>query len=330
MSIAEFYPFITRPESIRLQLAPAQEQMRRSSDRSLLIYELDSNHVAINALINVPQSIFDDVLDISEKEDHPVKVILIYKSVESRRRVSISLDGSGSNEWLLEFERDDWRGAVVFRACLVRTTDNPDLPDEYASKAGAILAWSESARVLFDEPRMPPGDYLRIIWKDFAESEEWLQRQSNHLFALDTSGELPVVVLNQSVPNAYQVLNNRASSGRIAQIRDATFYMIVHQVWSSLIAETLVNIAETRMGDEENMDLVLDELPEWQQVLIMDWAPKLYTEEDADESLPRLISSIKAGNWSRDLVYKRLPEAIQRQYGTWRGFRGLVQEVGTS
>lgn len=330
MSISDFYPFRTRPDTIKLHLIPAQEQVRRSSDGSLLIYELDSSNVVINAHIDVPYSIFNDVLDASENEGRPVRVILIYKSVESRRRVSVGLNENNSDECLLEFERDDWRGAVEFQACLVRSTENPSLPDGYANKAGAILAWSEPARMLFDEPRMPPGDYLRIIWKDFAKSEEWLQRQSNHLFALDTSEEIPVVVLNQGVPNAYQVLNNRASSGRIAQIRDATFYMIVHQVWSSLIAETLVNISATRMGDEENIDLLLDELPEWQQALIMDWAPKLYTEEDADESLTSLVSSIRAGNRSRDLIYRRLPEAIQRQYGTWRGFRGLVQEVGTS
>jgi len=40
MSISEFYPFRTRPDSIQLQLVPAQEQIRRSSDGSLLIYEL--------------------------------------------------------------------------------------------------------------------------------------------------------------------------------------------------------------------------------------------------------------------------------------------------
>jgi len=330
MSRSEFYPFRTQPDSIQLQLVPIQEQVRRSSDGSLLIFELDSNHVSINALIDVPPNIVNNVLDVSENEDPPVKVILLYRSVESRYRTSIDLNGSSSKEHLLEFKRDDWRGTVEFRACMVRTKDKPHLPAGYANKAGAILAWSGLARILFDEPRLPPGDYLRIIWKDFAESEEWLQRQSNHLFALDTSEEIPVIILNQGVPNAYQIFNNRASSGRIAQIRDATFYMIVHQVWSSLIADTLVNISETRMGGEEDIELVLDELPGWQQALITDWLPKLYPEEDPDEALSHLISSIRAGNGSRDLIYKRLPEAIQRQYGTWRGFRGLVQEIGTS
>lgn len=328
MSIADFYPFRTRPDSIQLHLVPAHDQVGRSSDGTLLIYQLDLDHVTVNALVYVPRIILDDVLDASESEDRPVKVILTCNSVESRRRTSISLNGS-SGECPLEFHRDDWRGAVSLRACLTRTTDNPTLPEGYADRAGAILAWSEPVRILFDEPRLPPGDYLRIIWKDFATSEEWLQQQRNHLFALDTSGEIPLIVLNQGTPHAYQVLNSKANSGRIAQIRDATFYMIVHQVWSSLIAETLVNIYDARMGDEENIDLLLDELPPWQQALLMDWVPKLYPEEDVDESLSRLISAIRGGNWSRDLLYRRLPEAIQRQYGTWRGFTGLVQEVGT-
>ncbi len=328
MSISEFYPFRTRPDSIQLQLIPVAEQVLRSADGSLLAYELESDHVAVTAHIEVPETMHNDVLDISEHEGHPVKMILTCNSVASRHRASLSLNGS-SGECSLEFEKDDWRGAVELRACLVRTTDNPALPDGYANKAGALLAWSESTRILFDEPRLPPGDYISIVWKDFAVSEEWLQRQHDHLFAVDTSGEVPVVLLNQGLPQAYQVLNSGANSGTIARIRDATFYMIVHQVWSSLLAETLVSISETRMGDEESIDLVLDELPPWQRALFMDWAPKLCPEEDVAEAPSRLISAIRTGAWSCDLLYRRLPEAIQRQYGTWRGFRGLVQELGT-
>lgn len=327
MSISEFYPFRTRPDSIQLQLIPVAEQVRRSSDGSLLVYDVDSHSVAVTALVEAPETIHNDVLDVSEHEDRPVKIILTCNSVASRHRASLNLNGSGA-ECSLELEKDDWRGAVEFRACLVRTTDNPALPDGYANKAGALLAWSESTRILFDEPRLPPGDYIAIAWKDFSVSEEWLQRQRDHLFAVDTSGEIPVILLNQGVPQAYQVLNSGANSGTIARIRDATFYMIVHQVWSSLLAETLVSISETRLGDEESIDLVLDELPPWQQALFMDWAPKLCPEEDVAEAPSRLISAIRTGTWSRDLLYRRLPEAIQRQHGTWRGFRRLVQELG--
>jgi len=335
VSIREFYPFRTRPDSIKLQLLPVQEQVRSSSDGSLLMYELASNHIAINVLIDVPETILNDVLDVSEKEDPPVKVVLTCMSVESRRRTSISLNRSSDGcrlESQMEFQRDDWRGAVEFRAYLVRSKDNPGLPDGYASKKGAKLAWSESVRLMFDEPRLPPGDHLRIIWKDFAKSEEWLQRQRNHLFALETSSDdIATVILNQGVPHAYQVLSSTASSGKIARIRDATYYLIVHQVWSLLIAETLFNIAKTRMGDEEKIDLVLDELPAWQQSLLRDWAPKLYHEEDGiDDALSSLISTtIRAGGDWRDLLYRRLPEAIQRQYRTWQVFSGLVQEVAT-
>lgn len=327
MSISDFYPFRTKPDGIQLQLLPIRGQARPLSDGSLFLYEQDSNPVAINAVIEVPERTIDDVLDVSENEDRPVKVLLTCKSVESRRRVSISPSGS-TRECSLEFKREDWRGAVEFRACLVRTADNLDLPDGYANRAGAILAWSESMRVLFDEPRLPPGDYLRVAWRDFAGSEEWLQRQCDHLFAVDAATDIPVVILNQGVPHAYQVLTSRANSGRIAQIRDAAFYMIVHQVWSALIADALVRMSETRMGDEENTALALDELPPWQRRLLMDWAPKLYPEEDVEDALPRLIATtMRAGDWSRDLLYRRLPEAIQRQYRTWRGFRGLVQEL---
>jgi hypothetical protein len=328
MSIREFYPFQTKPESIHLELTPVEEGIRRTSDGSLILYEMDVDSVTINASVNIPPSVFEDVLDKSEQKKPPVKAILTYKSIESRCRKSINLKETGNSECSLEFNRTAWRGAVELQACLVRVTDNPGIPEQYANRSGALLAWSESLRLLFDEPRLPPGDYLKIIWKDFAESEEWLRRQSDHLFALDITGETPVIVLNQGIHGAYQVLNNKSNSGTIARIRDATFYMIVHQVWSSLIAEALINLSETRLGDEDNVDLVLDEISGWQQGVIMDWAPKLYPEQNADESLPVLISAVRQDNWSRELLYRRLPEAIQKQYRTWSGFTGLIQEVG--
>ena len=329
MSVREFYPFKTKPESIHLELATEEEGIRRSSDGSLILYEIDIDSITINASVDIPQDIFDDLLDNSEQEEPPVQAILTYKSIESRYRNSINLKRNGNYGCSLKFNRNDWRGVIELQACLVRVTDNTGLPEQFANKSGALLAWSEPCRILFDEPRLPPGDYLKIIWKDFAESEEWLRRQSDHLFALDITEEIPVIILNQGIHGAYQVLNNKSNSGRIASIRDATFYMIIHQVWSSLLAETLTSLSETRMGDEDNVDLVLDELPGWQQGVIIDWAPKLYPEQNADESLSLLISAIRQNNWSRDLLYKRLPEAIQRQYRTWSGFTGLIQEVGT-
>jgi hypothetical protein len=183
---------------------------------------------------------------------------------------------------------------------------------------------------------LPPGDYLKIEWKDFAKGEEWLKRQSDHLFALDTTEEMPVIILNQGIHGLYQILNNKSNSGRIAAIRDATFYLIVHQVWSSLLAETLTSLSETltglseaTMGDEDNIDMALDELPDWQQRVIIDWAPNLYPEQNADESVSLLMSALRQNNWSRDLLCKRLPEAIQRRYRTWSGFTGLIREVST-
>lgn len=96
-----------------------------------------------------------------------------------------------------------------------------------------------------------------------------------------------------------------------------------------LLAEALISLSETKMGDEDNIDLALDELLGWQQGVIKDWAPKLYPEQNVDESLSLLISAVRQNDWPRDLLYKRLPEAIQRQYRTWSGFGGLIQEVGT-
>ena len=91
MSVREFYPFKTKPESIHLELATEEEGIRRSSDGSLILYEIDIDSITINASVDIPQDIFDDLLDNSEQEEPPVQAILTDKSIEARSRNSINL-----------------------------------------------------------------------------------------------------------------------------------------------------------------------------------------------------------------------------------------------
>lgn len=326
MRIGDFYPYATRPDSILLGVSSVNGAVRRASDGSLLLHELDFDPITVGTNVEVPESVYGVVLHESELDRLPVNTILTLNSVESRYRAAIGVART-NGEHQLVFHRADWRGAVELRACLVRNENNRALPQGYASRKGAILAWSETTRLLFDPPQLPPGDYLNVVWEDFHNGPQWLRRQQDHLFAVDASTDPPILLLNQGVPHAYEVLNSTATSGRSASIRDATYSMIVHQVWSSILAEALVTVAETQNGDADDASLVLEELPTWKKAVIVDWAPRLYPEEDADNALSRLTASVKAGNWSRDVLQRRLPEAIQRHHTTWRSFHHMVREV---
>lgn len=328
MSTFEFFPFLTSSDSIELTLSTPKYEYRLASDGSIILYEDEDESISVNGLVNIPDGLIDGVLHPSEHINPPVKTVLTRRSIESRKRDLIELIGGNTYNESLEFRRNEWRGVVEVQALLVRTSDNSNLPETYACKKGALLAWSPPRRILFDEPRVPPGDYLNIKWIDFRTSAPWLQRQQDNLFAMDTSQEVPTILLNQGVPNLYQVLRSRATSGKVAQIRDATFNVIVHQVWSSLLGEGLVSLFQlVHNGEEEDVNLSLDQLPEWQKRILVHWAPKLYSEEHADESLSKLISNLRLENWQRDLFYMRVPEAIQKQYQTWKGFQGLVKGV---
>ncbi len=183
--------------------------------------------------------------------------------------------------------------------------------------------------MLFDQPPQPPGGQLRVQWEDFGRSTSlWRREHADDLFALDTTGDLPVVFLNSGISQAYVILQSSGTRGPRARIRDATYSMIVHQVWSSPLAIALAELArntdfleEDRLDPEEG----LRQIPGWQQSIVRDWSNYLYPDRDPGSALEDLMLAAGDPGRVRDVMI-RLPNAIQSRLRTVRGFEGLVLE----
>ena len=327
MSTTRFYPYRTAPDSIKLAVEPEGSELLRGNDQSLLIYDADNTAVTLRVSVTVPREVLTRVIAPEEFDIPPVKTVLIYKSVNSRRRGAWQLNGKGEEfECSLNLERKDWAGSVTVQAVLTRSSANGDLPSEYGADLGSLLAWSEPLRFLFDEPVSPPGNTMEISWIDFGEVE-WLEPGARqHLFALDTRGHAPQLLLNSAVTGLYSILNSRATHGHRARIRDATNYLITHQIWTSLISMSLRQLADTsELGEGTGPDL--DDMGvEWQQHILLQWAQWIFPELDRDGSLGELISSSRTPTGFQNIM-SRVPNAIQSRFQTRRGFDGLVLEI---
>lgn len=329
MSPDRFYPYRTAPEQIRLTIDTESAEVRRSGDGSVLAYPDGTEAIDIRISIAIPDSVFERVIAPVESADPPLDVQVVYRSTESRKRSALSVSGDGIHEGTLTLRRRDWRGAVEIQAILVRTRDGDGLPGGFASARGSLLAWSPPRSVLFDEPPQPPGGQLRVQWEDFGRSpSRWRREHADDLFALDTTGDLPVVFLNSRISQAYAILQSPGTRGPRARIRDATYSMIVHQVWSSLLAIALAELArnmdlleEDRLDPEER----LGHIPGWQQSIVRDWSNYLYPDRDPGSALEDLVLAAGDPSKVRD-VMSRLPNAIQSRLRTVRGFDGLVRE----
>lgn len=328
MSIDRFYPYRTCPDSLQLELDAPGLELPRGSDGALQIYDQDIAEVTLRAAVAMPGHVLPTVLAPEERNNPPVSVVLVCQSVEARRREARPLDGDGVYEITFTLRRSEWIGAVEFQAALVRTTARQGLPAGFGADRGCLLAWSEPRRVLFDEPPLPPGNFLEVVWVRFDEGDEWLRRHESHLFALETTGPRPRLLLNSGVPGAVSILAGTGTRGPAARIRDATYHLIVHQVWSSLLAAAMGHLAATAPSPEDEPDL--DLLEPWQQGVLQGWAPFLFPEEEREGALKQLPASVRRQDTMDAVLLRRLPTAIQQRLSTFRGFEGLVQEFRPS
>lgn len=321
---AEFLPYRARPGAIRIDIRSSDESLPASGGHRILVPESVSS-ITLEVSAAVPDNLLTHVLPPEERDKPPVELRLVYGSVESRARHSQRLQGNGVYSGELHLRREDWRGTVLLRACLVRTLTSRGEPAGYATERGALLASSADVQVIFDEMPAPQvSSALPTEWRSF-KNDERLKEQSDRLFALVLRSEGPLLLLNSDIAGT-PVLNSNATTGRAARIRDLTNSLIVHQVLTSLLAHARVLLAPF-LEDEEDARSVLSEQPDWVQNLLREWAPALYPEMDRDEALDELLNTLRSDKWSETLLLYRLPSAIQGLTGTASAFSSLVSEV---
>lgn len=328
MTTAQFFPYKTAPAGIALDIEPEGIELKRAGDGSLQIYQSGADHFILMASAILPVETITGVIAPCEQANPPVALRLVYRSLESRTRGTWEFKGDGTVfDASIVLKGEEWIGTLEVQAVLVRTSSNPDLPPDYARDLGSLLSWSAPPlRLLFDQPQSPPGGNLEVTWLDFGQ-DEWLkQSASQHLFALDTRGTLPRLLLNSAVPGAHAILNNNATQGPRARVRDSTYNTIVHQVWTSLLSMALGSLFDSS-DSLQGTGPDINEVPEgWRRAVLLDWATYLFPEREPEDALDALVtaSGTTAGLES---IQSRIPTAIQTRFKTYGGFEGMAREI---
>lgn len=324
-----FYPYATAKARLRFAVAPVGEQeIPRSPDGSLLLYQVDCDAFDLEVSLVLPDRLEEAVLPTSEHGTESLVPILVVRSVESRFRKGEQLSGDGQVfAGKITLERKHHFGEIRLQAVVLRRDHRDAVPDGFARARGSVLAWSDELRLLFDEPRQPPGNFLMVEWLNFREAKGWLQEHQNDLFALDWSGGLPKIVLNSQFPTARTILSHTGTRGPKAAIRDSTYFRIAHQAWTSIFAHVLEQIAVRVNEGEISSSEAYEDLAEWERAVIRGWwknlFPALGSEEEAIEQLVQYVRD----NRGSELLIKVLPNAIQERLGSNRGYESLVREV---
>ena len=332
MTRETIYPYRTFAEILRLSLEPLQDSVEVTESGDALAYGLDPDvpRLDLSVEVVVPDHLLEALVPPEEHDDMPVVVELLGESITSRRRAAWHLASTDRSNFttIVELDRNDYRGTLLLEAVAIRTRAAAPAMPEFAPDVGSRLAWSAPLKVHFDEPAERVGHHLEVTWTSFSQGDPWLRRHAASLFAIRPT-DPPVLLLNEdAMPGVRPVLDSRGTTGIRARARDATFNMIVHQVWSSLIAEAVHDLSVSVTVDDEDMQTEdpLASLPAFQAGVLHLWAPLLFPEGNRADALTELLAVLRSGN-SAEILLRRLPNAIQERMQTPGALRGLIREM---
>lgn len=328
-----FYPYRTAPERVLLRVEAPDHALATGPDGALVLAGLPEEQIRLVAQVMISGATLKEVLPPAERKAPPIRVLLRWKNIEGRQRDAVELTGSEVYEHPILLDRQKWTGTVEFQAVVVRKTRATETTSlEFGTEVGALLSWSGEVRVHLQDPPQPPGDFMEVVWVRF-DQEARFARYESHLFALETRGPRPCLLLNAAYPGAHTILSNTARTGSVARVRDATYAMIVHQVWTSLLSSALmtlgsVAVERTRSAPDGGSPAeLLAELVPWQRNVLQEWAPDLMDERNRETALTRLIHVTTQRDQLDELLVRRLPTVVQERNRTWRSLEGLIREI---
>lgn len=325
MSRAEFYPYPIAEGALHLTCRVEDERVAAEDHRLLLQGIDDSDTATVHLELSMDDGVIDRVVSPDERDDPPVKVLVLVQSLPSRTREAVELNESeGVWSGTATLVKSALYEAVSLEPVLARTKSGTD--EAFATHAGARIASGAPTHVEIDEPPVTPGGYLEVKWDDFAKSEDPRRKVNpDLLYVLDTDADPPMLWLNSGTHEDFKpVMHASGPRGRNMRVRDAMYDTIVSQAWTSLVSIVITRLA-TAMAEEENVDAALEALTEWETRVLHYWAPSLEPEAGSKGEAVRDVAEDAA---SRDLMLDlqdRLGMAVQRQSRTAHAFQGLIR-----
>jgi hypothetical protein len=323
VSRTEFFPYPFAAGALELGYEVRSAEVTVGETGRVLATETpESDSIDLDLEVRAEDGTFDLVLPQEERPSPPVAALVAMRSITSRTRQAITLDAvDGLWRGTLSVPKRDAFGEIELQPMLVRTATGP--VDGYAAHEGALIADGEAVLLEVDEPPTPAGGFLEIKFDNFRETGN-PRRADNPdlLYMLDTDSDPPILWLNEGVDEFKSIMLAKGPRGYNLRIRDAMFDTIVSQVWTSLAAIAITNLAlvivEQKEADDDSDPV--DALPsEWQQRVLSFWAPHVFGGTKA-EALEQIVGMASEKGLLPYLI-DQFGIAVQKWAGTEKAFR---------
>jgi hypothetical protein len=290
-----FFPYEFADEELNLEVTDLQldgEEQKHLVNKKTCTVTLPADGSWGNGKLGVqlalPPGKVKDLFPDDEQATPPWSGLVTLSCEKTRWRQGFPLQPQTGNgpAWAgqLQFERARLRGLVKMQAFLVRLADRPTPRHGYAGAQAARVASAPEWHLHVDAPPLPPGHYLDIRWEDFRTSTH-ARRSKNPalLYYLDFNGALPVLWLNEAIPNLKPVLMSPGTHGPKVWVRNVLFDSIAQNVWVALVLQAAHSVPAEETEPPE----------EWQRAVLERMAPAVYPGVDEELACEQLVKEAR-------------------------------------
>ena len=241
----------------------------------------------------------------AERLSPPVQAYLSVESVSVRDRKLYPLTRSDAKfNGQIEISTKELGGALGLRVIACRAAQCVHDAPNLAKRQGSILATSHERTIYLNGVPEQKGGDIRTLWKSFSDLDAPASEFSNALYWLDLQPEVPVLYLNELLPEDLRaVLSSMKTKGKQAETRDTFMKPIVADVWEQLINSSIIALKEL-----QNPEL----LEGWQKRVLATAAQGLTLKVNADDAYAELCEACNEGHDDElAKIMSRLPLYVQ-------------------
>ena len=261
--------------------------------------------------VSVPERTLKAVLPPSDRAARPAALVLTLRCQATRlrrgMRIALAPRGGHAIDGALMIERDECEGQLELVPYLVRETAGA--APGYARRPGDRLASARPWLVRMQGARSVSGKFLDVRYRSFKDDALLIAFQEN-VYRLDCDQEAPVLWINADHDNVAAVLDERATTGKRARLRDVFYDLVAQGVWTQLFVRAVSDLDEQEDGHEgEREEPAAESTYGWQQGVLREVLPFMFPGSASHELRVRELLRLRKDDMA--LLIERLDAALQ-------------------
>ncbi|HMI91186.1 MAG TPA: hypothetical protein VK509_07470 [Polyangiales bacterium] len=322
--LERFLPYAYERFGIELELLGCELDGRagpepQSEPRVLALDAEPWRRARVHYRVSVPERTLKAVLPPSDRASRPAALLLIMRcpSTRLRRGLRIALAPRGGHaiDGALVIERDECEGTLELMPYLVRETAGGPAPG-YARRPGERLA---SARPWLLRVHAAPsisGKFLDVRYRSFKEDALLASFQDN-VYRLECDQDAPVLWINADHDKLSAVLDERATTGKKARLRDVFYDLVAQGVWSQLFVRAVSDLDESEEQAESTYG--------WQDGVLREVLPFMFPASPSHAERVRELLRLRKDDLA--LLIDRLDAALQAKSQLAAHMSSLAEEL---